>query len=317
MDFLSILEEIDDFMRFLKFLRREKMLRERIRINTFSNLDLFAHYLQNNDSFLISGKTPHMITFLPGLWDKFKVEKIKKRPDFQPRHEESEEDDFWDLKVVNDSLFHVRNQMFGTAANVFLLPSKKDIWILAMNEGIQYSENEVHCISSLTELIPHRFINNDVFDNLLQKLSISPETKIRFSLMSTKMIEEQNIELMRPSLPLVTTETPLIVKHLVTPEGTLIFYVIYSPEHFLSLLSNEPLEGEKYVLKQILNEMCNYARTENTEEIVSTSIDELFQDALAAFSFTRVPLYIATPTSGTDYPPTLQSDKSEITRMVA
>jgi len=317
MDFLSMLEEFDDFMRFLKYLRREEVFQDKTRILTFSNLDLFAHYLQNNDSFLVSGKIPHMISFMPGLWDKFKVEQIKKRPDFQARHEESEEDDFWDLKVVNDSLFHVRNQMFGMAANVFLLPSKKNIWILGMNENIQYSENEVHCISSLTGLIPHRFINNDIFDNLLQQLSIPPETTIRFSLMSTKMIEEQNIELMQSVLPLVTAEVPLTVKYFVTPESTLLFYIIYSPEHFLSLLTTDPLEGEKYVIKQILNEICNYANTGNTEEIVSTCLNELFQDALATFTFTQVPLQIATPTSGTDYPSTLQSDKSEITRMVA
>lgn len=317
MDFISVLEEFDDFMRFLKFLRREKVLRDRIQIHTFSNLDLLAHYLQNYDSFLASGKIPHMITFVPGYWDKFKVEQIKKRPDFQARHEESEEDDFWDLKVVNDSLFHVRNQMFETAANVFLLPSKKDIWILAMNGNLQYSENEVHCISSLTELIPHRFINNNILDNLLQQLSIPNEITIRFSLMSTKMITEQNIEPMRPALSLITTESPLIVKHLVTPEGTLLFYVIYSPEHFLTLLKNEPLEGEKYVLKQILNEICSYARIQNVEEIVSATLDKLYQDALAAFSFTQIPSNIASPTSMTDYPSTLESDKSEISRMVA
>lgn len=317
MDFLSMLDEFDDFMRFLKFLRREKDFLNRIEILSFSNLDLVARYLQNYDSFLISGKLPHMMTFVPGLWDKFKIEQIKKRPDFQPHYEETEEDDYWELKVINDSLFHVQNKIFGYASNIFLLPSLRPIWILAMNEEVSYSENEIHCISSLTELIPHRFINNDILDKMLEQISIGKNIIINFSLMSTKMVQHRNVELLKPFLPEISDEHPIIVKSFVAPSGHVLFYVLYSPEQFLDLLEKSPLEGEKYVITQLLTEICNYAQVENIQEIVSKTIDDLFKDAKAAFSFTHIPLQIFTPNSITDYQSTLESDKSEITRTVA
>lgn len=315
-DFLSILDELDDFMRFLKFLRRKNALQKRVTVQTFSNLDLFAHYLQNNDSFWDRGQIPHMISFLPGFWDKFKVDQIKQRPDFQARYEESEEDDFWEIKVLDKSLFFVWN-IFGMAANVFLLPSKRDIWIMAMNQNIQYDENEVHCISSLTELIPHRFVNNGILDELFEHLSISDDITIHFSLMSTKMINKQNIEPMKQFLSLITPQSPITVKHFVSPEGVVIFYFIYSSEDFLSFLNDKPLEGEKYVLEQLLNEMGNYAKIENVEKIITQYLSKLFKDAFAAFSFTKISIPIFTPTSQTDFPHTLQSDRSEITRMTA
>ena len=93
-------------MRFLKFLRRHHEASDRMEIPTLGGiLDLYAQYVKQNDCLLFSGIVPHLFQVMPGVWDQYFIKKLKEKPDFQPRFDENEPDDLWDVDVIANNVF--------------------------------------------------------------------------------------------------------------------------------------------------------------------------------------------------------------------
>ena len=196
----------------------------------------------------------------------------------------------------------------------FLARKISGYWQWIKNGG--YVEEEVQCINILTQLIPHRLIDNNIFDNFLNKLDITFNKKIRFTLTSTLMIQRRNIEFAKQFLHSINDKNPLIVRHGITKEGDVCFYLIYSPKYFSDLLSKPSLDVEKYVMHQILTQLCYYFKVKNPQHRVTECMTKLFDNTKTAFLFTSASSGVIRSLK-IDYPHTLESDIAEITRITA
>ena len=191
LDFLSLSDDIEDGMKFLKFLRRYDDVQDRTQINSFGLLDEYAWYVKNGDCFLTSGM-PSYMTLLPGFWDEYHVKKLKGRPDFQPRLSDHEPDDVWDVKVVSDGIFQVRNHLARQTAGVFRIGCRA-IWILASSVDSEYNSDEIRSFNLFTQLIPHRLVKNDAFEVFLQKIGAKIDQQIHLMLHPSSFIKRQKI----------------------------------------------------------------------------------------------------------------------------
>lgn len=320
MDFLSLISDISDGMRFLKFLRREKELLERLDMLTMNTLDHYAHYVINNDSFLQNGKLPSLISFAPGIWDKYIIEKIKKRPDFQPRFQNNEYDDFWKIEVINEKTFSVYNPLFGYVANIVRFDDNRTIWILGLDGKKDQSPDELASIRLLAELIPYRFAQNSAFQTFLQEIGIRKENQIEFTILPSSLIQRRNMNHFNEFVEKISDQNPILTKGIQSPEGRIIFPMIYSIDSLSKLFKSDKLTAEKKIIKKILDEIASYFSSDMTKNIilVQKCMDDIFKNARSAFNFQTFHHYLLI---GNDdrpqYPKILESDRSEIQRMIA
>ena len=317
LDFLSLSNDIKDGMRFLKFLRRYYEMHDRMNVISFGFLDLYAQYVKQDDCFLASGSTTNLLTVMPGIWDAYYVEQLKEKPDFQPRLNENEPDDSWDIDVITNSIFQVHNHLTKQMAGIFRLGMNRVVWILLPNLDLGYDAGELRSFDLLTQLIPYRFTKNNIFEMFLKELNIKSDRQIQFVLYPISFIRRHSLQDRYQFSLDISAECPIIVHAEASQTGKYIFNIFYSIDKLSDLFRNNSLDTEKVIIRSILHGMSHQFFSLSCDEI-EEFLGRIFLNAEAAFNFmtTRHPLFLPTSQHG-NYPKTQQSDISEIQRQTA
>ena len=318
LDFLSISDDIGDGMRFLKFLRLHHEAHDRMEIRALGGiLDLYAQYVKQNDCLLFSGTAPHLFQVMPGVWDKYYIKKLKEKPDFQPRFNENEPDDSWDVDVIANNIFQVHNSLKRQTAGIFRLSNGRVIWVLAPNTDTDYNATETSSFNLLMQLIPHRFVKNNIFELFLEKAGVRPDQQIQILLHPTSFIKRRDLEHRYNFLSQISAKHPIIVGTKRSQTGKYLFGLFYSVDHLSDLFEHDRLGAEKTIISTILHRISDLFLQLSYDEI-EEFLEQIFLNAKPAFSYTSMhhPLLLSTSTVG-DYPKTQQSDTSEIQRQTA
>ena len=316
LSFLSLSDDIQNGMEFLKFLRRYNEFRETTQVITFHPLDLYAQYVANGDCFLRSGTMPHMMCVAPGNWASYYIEKLKKKPDFQPRFDDNEPDDVWDVNMVSDNIVQVHNYLTGQTAGVFRIVDRM-IWMLTSSANSNYNSDEIQSFDFLTQLIPHRLVKNDAFEKFLQKTGVKPDQQIQFMLQPGSFITRQKFnKLLRVSSEL-SAKRPIIVKARHTQTKKHVFDIVYSMDLLSNLFESDYLSAEKAIVRSVLNGISREFLELSSYEL-EEFLKQIFSDAEAAFSIVamRHELPLSASMLG-NYTTTLKSDTAEVQRIIA
>ena len=314
--FLSLSDDIQDGMEFLKFLRRYNEFREATEVITLHPLDLYAQYVANGDCFLFSGTAPHTVYVAPGSWASYHIEKLKEKPDFQPRLDDNEPDDVWDVHVVSNNIFQVHNYLTGQTAGVFRIADRM-IWALTPTVDSNYNPDEIHSFNFFTQLIPYRLVKNDAFEKFLQKIGIKPDQQIQFMLQPDSFITRKKFNKLLHVSSKLSDEHPIIVKARYSKTNKHVFDIVYSMELLSNLFKSDSLSAEKTIIRSVLSEISSEFLELSSYEL-EEFLKQVFSGAEAAFSI--VTMRHELPRSASmlgNYTTTLKSDTAEVQRKAA
>ena len=318
LDFLSISDDIGDGMRFLKFLRRHHEAHDRMEILALGGiLELYAQYAEQNECFLFSGIAPYSFHVMPGVWNDYYIKKLKEKPDFQPRFDENEPNDSWDVDVISNNIFQAHNSLKRQTARIFRLSNDRVIWVLASNADTDYNATEISSFSLLMQLIPHRFVKNDVFETFLEKAGVRPDQQIQILLYPISFIKRQGLKHRYNFLSQISAEHPIIVRAKRSQTGKYSFDLFYSTDHLSELFEHDRLGAEKIIIRTILYKISDLFLQLSCDDI-EEFLEQIFLSAEPAFSYTNIhhSLLLSTSAVG-NYPKTQQSDASENQRQIA
>ena len=318
-DFISLAGDIKDGLRFLLFLRRLNQLKTESKVDALTELDLYAYYVDHNDSFLQSGIHISHFRASRDLWDAYLIKKLKKEVDFQARFSDDEPDDFWELAPIDNNIFDARNIFHGWLSRVFRLEDGRIIWFMITNGEYKFSPPDTRTLHLLAELIPYRITKNNSFQNFLTQLGIEKNQVIRFTAFSDIVIKNNDLTQFYDVLKSLTISVPIVINGIKSPSGSIIFPIIYSLEGITELFTSDVLLAEKSIIQVILNAIANQFKPgSDNSKIVQNCMMELFLNSKPAFNLTTMsdPLLLE-HSSDSDYTVPLESHLSEIRLEVA
>ncbi|MDE2590518.1 MAG: hypothetical protein KGL95_12745, partial [Patescibacteria group bacterium] len=276
-DFISLTGDIKDGLRFLLFLRRLNQLKTESKVDALTELDLYAYYVDHDDSFLQSGMPVTYFHASRDMWDTYLIKKLKKEVDFQARFSDDEPDDFWELAPIVNNIFDARNILHGWLSRVFRLEDGRVIWFMITNGEIKFSSSDTRTLHLLAELIPHRITKSNVFQNFLTQLGIGKDQIIRLGAFSDTAIKNNNLFKFYNILKSLTISNPIVIDSTKSPSNATIFYIIYSQNGLSELFSSDVLLAEKSIIQIILIAIANQFKPSfDSSEIIKKCMNELF-----------------------------------------
>jgi hypothetical protein len=320
-DFIAIAKDIKTGMSLLKFLRREKELRDSDTLFPMSDfMDLYGRYSANKESFFRGGTVYASILFAPGIWDDYIIKTLRKKPDFQPRFATEEADDSWEFEELDDNTYFVYNIILQRSGIIFQTPDNRSFWIMATLEGIDYESIELSSFEFLGQLLAYRLSKGPIFQEFLKSVGASARYNIRFSLFPNSLISRQKMTRFGRLVQKLSPSSPIVTEGFAAFEHDIIFPLVYSPELLSEIFDSDSIQAEKLVIRTVFEAIQDFIADDNSEadrSVIETYLNQIYQTAVPSFSFTTISHPIIIDQRYGFYQKVMDSDLSEMQRLTA
>jgi hypothetical protein len=278
-DLIAMFELVSSPLSFIKYLEERHEYRQKIR--TINGLNIFATFIQNNESLPDYGEG--FITIMPHTWSNYYYNHLFLK--FQDNiYELIESDypnkfDYVNQLDISQDLYECFSAETLTGAHLIKMNNKL-IWIFGAEPHPSLSWDDLRFALSMFGLLYTNYIHriSKDFLNLLQSNNFNQ--KIRIFLVPSPLFQNsENYIKFRNTYERINEKTPLVVKSFINVEKNLISMVFYNTELWIKKFSDTITnENCKFALKQLLlsiihtlnEKLTSYEIIQVANEIVET-----------------------------------------------
>jgi len=276
-DLQGIFEHLKKPFDFLKFLREDTALKLRLKTPFMGEfMNRFAFYIQNNNSYLMSGREINFIIFDPHWWqeylheflhEKYKDETLKYIETKYPNH-------FDIIEKYKDRVYGMINKRFLNTAYLVCWENKK-IWIHSVLEGYNLSEMEIMTSHDVIMTLYADYLNK--FENQLQQIfnSIPLIRRLDYAIYvfpKSYVDKTPHFNFLNSQVSTIDQDNPIIIDTRRYHGGIVKTIVVFDTDSLISIFSTPKNIGERYCIQYLLESILSlgdYAK----EEIDELSLD--------------------------------------------
>jgi len=275
-DLIAMFELVSSPLSFIKYLEERHEYRQKIR--TINGLNIFAAFIQNNESLPDYGEG--FITIMPHTWSNYYYNHLFVK--FQDNiYELIESDypnkfDYVNQLDISQDLYECFSAETLTGAHLIKMNNKL-IWIFGAEPHPSLSWDDLRFALSMFGLLYTDYIHRILKDflNLLQSNNFNQKIRI-FLVPSPLFRNNDNYLKFRDTYKKINEKTPLVVNSFINTQKNLISMVFYNIELWIKKFS-ETITNEncKFALKQLLLSIIPILNKKFTSDEIINVVDEV------------------------------------------
>ena len=277
-DLIAMFELVSSPLSFIKYLEERHEYRQKIR--TINGLNIFAAFIQNNESLPDYGEG--FITIMPHTWSDYYYNHLFVK--FQDNiYELIETDypnkfDYVNQLDISQDLYECFSAETLTGAHLIKLENKL-IWIFGAEPHPSLSWDDLRFALSMFGLLYTDYIHRILKDflNLLKSNNFNQKIRIFFA-PSPLFRNNSNYLKFRDTYEKISEKTPLVVKSFINTHKNLISMIFYNIDLWIKKFSETIMnENCKFALKQLLLSIIPVLNKEFTSDEIIKVADKVVE----------------------------------------
>ena len=277
-DLIAMFELVSSPLSFIKYLEERHEYRQKIR--TINGLNIFAAFIQNNESLPDYGEG--FITIMPHTWSNYYYNHLFVK--FQDNiYELIESDypnkfDYVNQLDISQDLYECFSAETLTGAHLIKLENKL-IWIFGPEPHPSLSWDDLRFALSMFGLLYTDYIHRILKDflSLLQSNNFNQKIRIFFA-PSPLFRNNSNYLKFRDTYEKISEKTPLVVKSFINTHKNLISMVFYNIDLWIKKFSETIMNDNcKFALKQLLLSIIPVLNKKFTSDEIVKVADEVVE----------------------------------------
>jgi len=298
MDIHCIFEEISSPLALVKFLKNDRELANNLNLISSDYIDRFAFYINNNESYLRSGRIPDGLTLAPNWWADYYLKKLfnKHKNNIYELIEQDYPNSFNKVVKRSNNVYFVYDSSVLNGGIVIRLQNNL-IWIIFPLNGFSCTKEEILLSCEFLGPLYGDYINKlkDQVLQLFRQYHFSFQRKFTISLYPSSYIKRnKDLAHLQPYIEELNESEPLLVfAAYVKNTLNITVKVIFDVQLLFKLFESEDNIGERFCIKQFIKALIlffdNTQATNDAEIIADNFINEHIPIQKKGYTIENIP----------------------------